>query len=60
MSCKCAKPTDEYHGWYCEVSGGECMYLFPNSKRCADDFGEGPDAEHEANAEEGVISCNNY
>lgn len=48
MSCKCAKVTDEYHGWECEVTGGACMFLFPNSKACAEKYGEGPDAEEYA------------
>lgn len=45
MSCKAARATDEYHGWECEITGGACMFLYPNSKACAEEFGEGPDAE---------------
>lgn len=45
MSCKCSKPTDEFHGWGCNITGGACMFLFPDSKRCAELYGEGPDAE---------------
>lgn len=48
MSCKCAYRTDEWHGWGCTVSGGECMYLHPDSKACARDYGEGPDANIES------------
>lgn len=44
MSCKCAHPTDAYHGWECDVSGGTCMFLIPNSRACAEIYGEGPDA----------------
>lgn len=44
MGCKCARPTDEYHGWECEITGGACEFLIPNSKACADLLGEGPDA----------------
>lgn len=44
MSCSCAKITDQYHGWECSVSGGECMFFMPNSKACAEIYGEGPDA----------------
>ena len=44
MSCKCARRTDEYHGWACTVTDGECMFLHPNSKACAEIYGEGPDA----------------
>ena len=50
--CSCAIITDEYHGYKCEVTDGACMFLIPNSKACAEIFGEGPDAypeeeEHE-------------
>lgn len=52
MSCKCAIPTDEYSGWECSITGGACMYLVPNSKRCAKEYGEGPDAYTETEKEE--------
>lgn len=42
--CKCAKRSTEFHGWACEVSGDSCMFINPNSKACAELFGEGPDA----------------
>lgn len=42
--CKCAIVTDEYHGWRCSVTDGACMFLIPDSKACAERFGEGPDA----------------
>ena len=45
MACSCAKVTDEYHGCECAVSGDACMFLYPNSKACAEMYGEGPDAE---------------
>ena len=45
MTCKCAKRTDEYNGWECEISGGACMFLIPDSKACAEIYGEGPDVE---------------
>ncbi|BCK01429.1 hypothetical protein [Anaerocolumna chitinilytica] len=45
MSCRCAIETDEYHGWECTISGGACMYLTPNEKQCAIDYGEGPCAD---------------
>lgn len=44
MGCKCARVTDEYHGWECTITDGECMFIVPNSKRCAEIYGEGPDA----------------
>ena len=34
--------------YYCEVSGDQCMYYIPDSKRCAEEYGEGPDAVAEA------------
>lgn len=52
MACKYASPTDEWHGWECSVTEGPCMYLYPNSKQCAKDYGEGPDAEHNEGCEE--------
>lgn len=45
MSCKCAIPTDKYHGWECTVTGGACEFLTPDSKSCAETFGEGPETE---------------
>lgn len=47
MNCKCANYNEDEGRYYCEVSGSQCMYLFPSSKRCAEDYGEGPDAEGE-------------
>lgn len=32
MGCLYAIETDEYHGYECSVSGGACMYLYPDSK----------------------------
>lgn len=55
MSCKCAKSTDEYHGWECTVSGGACMFLFPNSKKCAEMYGEGPDVYSDSDEEPEVL-----
>lgn len=46
MTCKCAKRTDEYHGWECEITEGACMFFVPNSRLCAELYGEGPDAEY--------------
>lgn len=45
MSCKCAKYDCDEGRYYCEVSGSQCVYYIPNSKRCAEEFGEGPDSE---------------
>lgn len=42
--CSCSYITDEWHGYGCDVSGGECMFIIPNSKVCAEIYGEGPDA----------------
>lgn len=44
MGCKCAKLTDEWHGWECTITEGECMFSSPNSRLCAELYGEGPDA----------------
>lgn len=45
MGCKYAVETDQYHGWECMVTGGECAFLAPNSRLCADEYGEGSDAD---------------
>ncbi|MDE6052765.1 MAG: hypothetical protein K2G55_03185 [Lachnospiraceae bacterium] len=44
-NCTAAYHTDEYHGYGCEISGGACMFLYPYSKKCAEEYGEGPDIE---------------
>ena len=46
MRCTCAIATDQYHGWECSITGDECMFLVPNSKRCAEMYDEGPDANN--------------
>lgn len=43
--CKAAYNTDEWHGYGCSITEGACMFLFPDSKACAEQYGEGPDAE---------------
>ncbi len=52
MGCKCAIQTDEWHGWKCSITDGACMFIVPNSKACAKEYGEGPDAGSEDEAEE--------
>ena len=32
--CPNAKPTDQYHGWECKITGGECAFLYPNLELC--------------------------
>ena len=44
MSCKAATYDEDEGRYYCEVSGDQCMYLIPDSKQCAEDYQEGPDA----------------
>ena len=48
MGCKCARRSDQYHGWECTVTDDECAFLVPNSNLCAEIYGEGPDADKEA------------
>ena len=45
--CKAAYYTDEWHGYGCEITEGVCMFLFPDSKACAEKYGEGPDMDKE-------------
>jgi hypothetical protein len=42
--CKCAKP-DGNGRYICDVSGDDCVYFVPDSQRCAEEWGEGPDVE---------------
>lgn len=55
MSCKCAVRTDEFHGWACTVTDGACMFFHPDSKACAETYGEGPDA-HNASTEKETVT----
>jgi len=47
MSCSAATLDPDEGRYDCAVSGSQCMYLIPDSKRCARDYGEGPDANTE-------------
>lgn len=45
--CKCANRTDEWNGYECDITGGPCMFRYPDSKKCAEMYGEGPDANQD-------------
>lgn len=45
--CKCARYDSEDGRWTCSVSGDGCMYMIPDSKSCAADYGEGPDVKED-------------
>jgi hypothetical protein len=47
MACKCAKFDSDSGKYKCYVSGDDCMYMFPDSKRCAEEYGEGLDVKNE-------------
>lgn len=51
VACKCATFDEDTGRYDCEVSGSGCMYLMPNSKRCAEEYGEGPDAQEDHEVE---------
>ena len=58
MSCKAAKFDPDEGRYYCDVSGDQCMYYIPNSKRCAEKYGEGPDAvEDDRQIREKIMVC---
>lgn len=44
MACRCAEFDSDIGRYICDVTGDACMYLTPNSKKCAEDYGEGPDS----------------
>lgn len=50
--CKAAYNTDEFHGYGCSITDGACMFLYPDSKKCAEKYGEGPDAVEDEGVEE--------
>ncbi len=50
--CKAAYHTDEWHGYGCEFTEGACMFLYPDSKACAEIYEEGPDSDVEDEEEE--------
>ena len=50
--CKAAYHTDEWNGYGCEMTESACMFLLPDSKACAEQYGEGPDAEENEEAED--------
>lgn len=35
MNCPYSRATGEFHGWECEITGGECALLFPDKRFCA-------------------------
>lgn len=45
MACKCAEFEAEDGRYTCSISGDGCMFMIPDSKLCAERYGEGPDAE---------------
>lgn len=52
MACKSVSHfDDEENRYYCQVTGDTCVYMFPDSARCAKDYNEGPDAVHEDDEE---------
>lgn len=53
--CSAAYHTDEFHGYGCNITEGACMFLYPDSKACAEKYGEGPDANFEDEIEGEVI-----
>jgi hypothetical protein len=46
MACKSATFDLEDGRYQCSVSGDGCMFLIPDSKACAERYGEGPDADY--------------
>lgn len=42
MSCKCAIFNLESVRMRCSITGDDCMYYWPDGKRCAEEYGDGP------------------
>ncbi len=47
MGCTYAKYDADDARYSCGVTGGGCVFMMPDSKRCAELYGEGPDADTE-------------
>lgn len=47
MGCTCASLDTDSGRYTCSVTDCQCLYLIPNSKACAETYGEGPDVERE-------------
>lgn len=45
MICTAANYDADSGRWQCSVSGEGCIYFIPDSKRCAEEYGEGPGIE---------------
>jgi len=58
MGCKCAEFDPDSGRYKCSVSGDGCIYMIPSSKRCAEEYDEGPDAVEQLNG--GTRMSNNY
>lgn len=52
--CKAAYHTDEWHGYGCSITEGACMFFYPDSKTCAEKYGEGPNAEETEDFEDNM------
>lgn len=48
-SCKCASFDEDLGRYICSITDSECMYYVPDSKQCAEDYGEGSDADEDEN-----------
>lgn len=48
--CQFAFATDEFHGWGCSITGGECMLFVPDNEACKELY---EDAEAMDDKEEG-------
>jgi len=44
MACTCSTFDSDSGRFNCSVSGSGCVYMIPDSIRCAKEYGEGPDA----------------
>lgn len=47
MGCKWSTYEPDEGRYLCEVTGDQCMYYIPSSKKCAEEYGEGPDVDYE-------------
>ena len=48
MGCKYARICEDDSCYFCAISGNQCMYVVPDSKRCSTEYSEIPDADENA------------
>lgn len=60
MGCSCSEFDPDLGRYCCSVSGDLCMYLVPNAERCAEEFGEGPEAKDDESSDRKMVTAEEF